>query len=84
MIAITAVVCLVAGTAAGYLGTASLQSSQHSPSQRREEQDGQLFGGGRVIGQAQSVSDGRITVQTPDNNSQIVLLNDSNFLSTYS
>lgn len=86
-IAITAIACLVIGAAAGYLGTASLQSFQHSPSQlpgrqqgnfsRREGQGGQPFGGGRVIGQVQSVSDGRITVQTPDNSSQIVLLNDS-------
>jgi len=33
--------------------------------------------GGRVIGSVQSVADGRLTVQTPDDNSQIILVNGS-------
>ena len=94
-LAVTAIVCLVVGGAAGYFGRPLIQPSrQFGPGgggnmplgQMRQPgsgdfrgmqgQNGQrLFGGGRVTGQVQSVADGRLTIQTPNDNSQIVLIN---------
>lgn len=90
-IAATAVACLLVGAGAGYVGASQFGSPQSGRPgaggqgsggniQMMRGQDGQpSFGnmGGRVIGSVQSVADGRITVQTPDENSQIVLVNSS-------
>lgn len=48
--------------------------------QGRSGQNGQMPGGqagGRVIGHVQSIADGRLTILTPNNSSQIVLVNSS-------
>lgn len=89
-IAATAVACLLVGAGAGYVGASQLGSRQqpgpfgeNGPRggnfQRQAGQSGQQFGsmGGRVIGSVQSVAGERLTIQTPDNNSQIILLNGS-------
>lgn len=90
-IAATAIVCLLVGGTAGYFGRSLIrQNRPFSPTgsrgvfpagmedfQGRKGQNGQMTGSGRVIGQVQSIADGRLTVQTPNNSSQIVLVNDS-------
>lgn len=86
-IAITAVISLILGGVGGYVSATTYKgSSQFGPGQHQggpvkfqgqRTQNGQIFGGGRVIGQVQSVAEGRLTVQTPNNSSQIILINDS-------
>jgi hypothetical protein len=88
-IAVTAIICLLIGGAGGYFGRGLIrQNRPFSPtdsrgmfqsgignSPGRSGQNGQMPGGGRVIGEVQSIADGRLTVQTPNNSSQIVLVN---------
>lgn len=90
-IAVTAIICLLIGGAGGYFGQGFIrQNRPFSPTGSRgmfpagmgnfpgrSGQNGQMPGGGRVIGEVQSIADGRLTVQTPNNSSQIVLVNDS-------
>lgn len=82
-----AVVALLIGAAGGYFGSTALSKSagpsgdhQSRPEglQRRSGQNGQWQSdGGRIFGEVQSVNDGRITVQSQNGGSQIVLFNDS-------
>lgn len=83
-IAVTAIACLIVGGAAGYFSATKLSGAQQGPRpglmgnfRGMQGGNGQMLGGSRVTGAVQSVADGRITVQTPDNNSQIVLVNGS-------
>ncbi|MBI1833481.1 MAG: hypothetical protein HYR90_01520 [Candidatus Andersenbacteria bacterium] len=83
-IATTAIACLIVGGAAGYFGGTKLSGAQPGPRpgmmgnfRGMPGANGQMSGGGRVTGAVQSVTDGRITVQTPDNSSHIVLVNSS-------
>ncbi len=84
-ILVTAGVCLIVGGAAGYFGATQLRMLQRG---QRSGMMGnfrsmpgaavrQAMGVGRVIGSVQSLGDGRMTVQTPGNSSQIVLINGS-------
>ncbi|OGY35209.1 MAG: hypothetical protein A3D99_00875 [Candidatus Andersenbacteria bacterium RIFCSPHIGHO2_12_FULL_45_11] len=85
-IAATAIICLLIGGAGGYFGRGLMrQNRAFGPTgnfQGRSGQNGQMPGGlpagqagGRVIGQVQSIADGRLTVKTPNNSSKIVLVN---------
>lgn len=90
-IAVTAIICLLIGGTGGYFGRGFIrQNRPFSPTgsrgmfqegmgnfQGRSGQNGQMPGGGQVIGEVQSIADGRLTVQTPNNSSQIVLVNGS-------
>lgn len=90
-IAVTAIVCLLVGGTVGYfgqslirqnrafgpMGNRSMSQGGMGNFQGRPGQNGQMTDGGRVIGQVQSIADGRLTVQTPNNSSQIVLVNGS-------
>jgi hypothetical protein len=67
LLAVVGVVCLVIGAGAGYFGR---------PLLNRTPARGQFAarqGGGAVIGTVQSIADDRLTVQTPNGGSQIVL-----------
>jgi hypothetical protein len=86
MIAVVTIVCLVAGAAGGYFvrplirgNTPASQFGNRQGGSRngqgRPGMNGQF--GGRVFGTVQSTGDGRITVQSPNGGSQIVLTNDS-------
>lgn len=85
MLAVTAIISLIIGGGVGHLSARFLNRSSpdrfghQGPGnfQDRRGQNGQMFGGGRVVGQVQSISDGRLTVQTQNNNSQIILTNTS-------
>lgn len=91
MVAITAIICLLAGGATGYYGRQYLRrGATFEPARRagtglrgqqnfpgRTGQNGEGFNGGRVAGTIQTLSDGRMTLETPNNSSQIILLNDS-------
>lgn len=81
-----AVVALIIGAAGGYFGSTAFGKSAGSSEghrggpggfQGRSEQNGQWQSdGSRVFGEVQSVNDGRITVQSQNGGSQIVLFND--------
>ena len=82
-----AVIALLIGAAGGYFGSTAFGKSagpsgdhQSRPGgfQGRSGQNGQWQSdGSRVFGEVQSVNDGRITVQSQNGGSQIVLFNDS-------
>ena len=82
-----AVVALLIGAAGGYFGSTAFGKSagpsgdhQGRPEgfQGRSGQNAQWQSdGSRVFGEVQSVNDGRITVQSQNGGSQIVLFNDS-------
>ena len=88
-IAVTAIICLLVGAAGGYFGRGFVRQNrpldpignrgmfqsgmENFPG--RSGQNSQMPGGGRVIGEVQSIADGRLTIQTPNNSSQIVLVN---------
>lgn len=81
------VVALLIGAAGGYFSATTFGKSA-GPSGDHQGRPGGFQGrpgqnsqwqsdGGRVFGEVQSVNDGRITVQSQDGGSQIVLLNDN-------
>lgn len=82
-----AIVALIIGAAGGYFGSTTFGKSAGSSGdhqgrpggfQGRSRQNGQWQSdSGRVFGKVQSVNDGRITVQSQNGGSQIVLFNDS-------
>lgn len=80
-IAVTAIICLLIGGAAGYYGRSLIRQNRgFGPTGTRGMllgQNARMLGSGRVTGQVQSIADGRLTIQTPNNNSQIVLVNGS-------
>ncbi len=83
--AIIAIICLLVGGAAGYFGRGFFQrpgsgrfGTQGQFRTGAAGQNGQRpAGGSRVFGTVQSLGDGRITVQTPNGGSQIVLTNNN-------
>lgn len=86
LVILVAVICLVLGGAIGYYGSRSVNGTQRPTGLReggpanfqgRQSPNGQNIVGGRVMGQVQSVAEGRLTVQSPDNNSRIVLFGDN-------
>jgi len=75
-LAATAAACLIIGGIGGY--SISKLTSPKSGFNRQggpmaSGQKGQAQGGGRVMGEVQSITDGRITLKTQNNNSQIVI-----------
>jgi len=79
-LAATVAACLIVGGVGGYSLSKIVSSKniQNRPAGfNGQRQNGGQLGGGRIMGQVQSITDGHITVKTQNNNSQIVITTSS-------